>query len=88
MADTVHLFCRRRYCRIVAADVLALLAARPGGAARIAAAGAAQPLLRLLRLQHAPGVRPSPWLLLLLHPALCKLLDSCARSPNAQGELR
>jgi hypothetical protein len=46
-----------RYCRIVAAELLALLALQPGAAARIAAAGALKPLLALLQLRHAPGVR-------------------------------
>lgn len=51
-----------RYCRIVAADLLAVLAMDPEQAAAIVGAGAIPLLSALLNLHHSPGVSfPLSW---------------------------
>ena len=50
----------RRYCRIVAADLLALLAMDAEQAGDILALGALPLLAALLNLRHSPGVRCPP----------------------------
>ena len=71
----------RRYCRIVAADLLALLAMDAEGAADILALGALPLLAALLNLRHSPGVRcPPPCFPCMLSGArvsACTLCNSC-----------
>lgn len=57
-----------RYCRIIAADVLACLATHEVLAGVVADSQAVQPLVELLHLQHSPGVS-SP-----TAPCLCSTL--------------
>lgn len=47
-----------RYCRIVAAEVLGRVSMEWGSRAAIEQAGAVDPLINLLRLNHSPGVCP------------------------------
>jgi hypothetical protein len=68
----------RRYCRIIGADLLALMALQEGQAKAIADAGALQPLVNVLLLHHSPGVGLSH---MAGHPVH---LQSSHSSPAAQ----
>ena len=57
MLSGVCVTCLIRYCRIVAADLMARLALQKGAARRMAEAGAIAHLLTLLELEHSLGVR-------------------------------
>ena len=67
----------RRYCRIVAADLLALLAMDAEQAGDILALGALPLLAALLNLRHSPGVRCPPPCPAHARASACALRDPC-----------
>ena len=73
-----------RYCRIVAADLLALLAMDAEQAGDILALGALPLLAALLNLRHSPGVRCPPPCPMPAARRLrnSRLRDSCQLGPG------
>ena len=72
-----------RYCRIVAAEVLGRVSMEWGNRAAIEQAGAVDPLINLLRLNHSPGVMSHP---LCKHDCFTRpaSLTACLDSQNSR----